>query len=62
MTYNRPDLKEGSKEIINKLNSKRLFGVLEKCNLMNKLDHVEALKYLNRCREDSNRVIKVRSI
>ena len=60
MTYNRPNLKENSKEIVNKLNSKRLFGVLEKCNLMNKDDQVEALKYLNKCREDCNRIIKVK--
>ena len=60
MTYNRPNLKENSKEIVNKLNSKRLFGVLEKCNLMNKFDQVEAFKYLNKCREDCNRIIKVK--
>ena len=59
MSYNRPNLRPNSKEMVNKLNSKRLFGVLEKCNLMNKFDQLEALKYLNKCREDCNRVIKV---
>ena len=55
-----PNLRPNSKEMVNKLNSKRLFGVLEKCNLMNKFDQLEALKYLNKCREDCNRVIKVK--
>ena len=38
---------------------KRLFAVLEKCNLMTVADRSEAIRYLNKCREDSNRIIKV---
>ena len=45
---------------INKLNGKRLFSVLEKCALMSHLDRHEALRYLHKCREDCNRIVKVR--
>ena len=39
--------------------SKRLFAVLEKCRLMNYSDRPEALRYLHKCREDCNRIVKV---
>ena len=35
----------------------RLFGVLERCKLMIPSDRHEALRYLNKCREDGNRVV-----
>ena len=42
--------------------AKRLFAVLEKCRLMNYSDRAEALRYLHKCREDCNRIVKVRNI
>ena len=43
----------------NNVTPKRLFAVLEKCNLMTVEDRSEAIRYLNKCRDDSNRIIKV---
>ena len=58
MSYQRPDQKN-EKNLINKLSGKRLFSVLEKCNMMSQADRSEALKYLHKCREDCNRIVKV---
>ena len=46
---------------INKIevvNSNRLFGLLEKCKLMTVSDRAEALRYLRKCRDDCNRVVR----
>ena len=51
----RPPL--GGKKI-NCVNSRRLFGVLERCKLMAASDRSEAVRYLNKCRDDCNRVVK----
>ena len=39
--------------------TKRLFAVLSNCKLMSYSDKPEALRYLHKCREDCNRIIKV---
>ena len=39
--------------------SNRLFAVLTNCKLMSYSDKPEALRYLHKCREDCNRIIKV---
>jgi hypothetical protein len=57
MSYGRPCLKV--QESLNNLTAKRLFAVLEKSNLMAPSDRGEGIRYLNKTREDSNRIIKV---
>ena len=42
---------------IHAVHSSRLFGVLEKCKLMMNSDRLEALRYLQKCRVDCNRVV-----
>lgn len=57
MSYGRPCIK--AQESLNNLTAKRLFAVLEKSNLMAPSDRGEGIRYLNKTREDSNKIIKV---
>lgn len=54
MSTSRPPKEE--KKLV-AVTTTRLFGVLERCKLMIPSDRNEALKYLNKCREDGNRVV-----
>jgi len=54
MSSFRPD----QEELFNVLNAKRLFMILEKCNSMAETDRHEAFRYLHKCRENCNRIVK----
>lgn len=40
------------------IKAKKIFSILETCRLMTSGDRQEALRYLNKCREDCNRIVK----
>jgi hypothetical protein len=54
MSSFRPD----QEDLFNVLNAKRLFMILEKCNLIAEIDRHEAFRYLHKCRENCNRIVK----
>ena len=54
MSSSRP---KGEGKKINSVSSSRLFGLLEKCKLMVASDRAEALRYLQKCKDDCNRIL-----